>query len=126
VALVAGLLVAQAYAWLVHVNDKPAPPVTVTATREEPRVTPAAKPKQVSPKPMVAPDVRVAPASESDAAKVVLFHWPEKQDGAIGVTYGDGRTISLPRSLARKLIEDQAGKTLEQLAEESSKGSPGR
>jgi RNA polymerase sigma factor (sigma-70 family) len=126
VALVAGILVAQAYGWLVHVNDKPVPPVTVTATREEPRVTPAVKPKQVSPKPTVAPDVRVAPASESDAAKVVLFHWPENQDGAIGVTYGDGRTISLPRSLARKLIEDQAGKTLEQLAEESSKGSPGR
>jgi RNA polymerase sigma factor (sigma-70 family) len=120
VALVAGILVAQAYAWLVHVNAPKPVPATATATREEPHVQAVAKPKPIAPKP-VAPDVRVAPASESDAAKVVLFHWPEKQDGAIGVTYGDGRTIALPSSLARKLIEDQAGKTLEQLAEESSK-----
>jgi RNA polymerase sigma factor (sigma-70 family) len=124
VALVAGILVAQAYAWLVHVNDPKPAPATATATREEPHVQAVAKPKPIAPKPAVAPDVRVAPASESDAAKVVLFHWPDKQDGGIGVTYGDGRTISLPSSLARKLIEDQAGKTLEQLAEESSKSSP--
>lgn len=130
VALVAGILVAQAYAWLVHVNDPAPVPVTATATREEPRIQPrpAVKPVEppAAPKPAVAPDVRVTPAAERDAAKVVLFHWPEKQDGAIGVTYGDGRRISLPASLARKLIEDQAGKTLEQLGEESAKGSPSR
>jgi RNA polymerase sigma factor (sigma-70 family) len=129
VALVAGILVAQAYAWLVHMNDPTPSPVTATATRVEPQVQlrPAVKPTQpAAPKPAVAPDVRVTPASESDAAKVVLFHWPEKQDGAMGVTYGDGRRISLPASLARKLIEDQAGKTLEQLSEESAKGSPAR
>jgi RNA polymerase sigma factor (sigma-70 family) len=127
VALVAGILVAQAYGWLVHLNDpKPAPvTATVTAAREEPHAVPVAKPKPVAPKPVIQ-DVRVAPARESDPAKVVLFHWPGKQDGTLGVTYGDGRTISLPSSLARKLIEDQAGKTLEQLAEESSKNSPGR
>jgi RNA polymerase sigma factor (sigma-70 family) len=126
VALVAGILVAHAYAWLVHVNDPRPAPVTATATREEPHVQAIARPKPTAPKRIVAPDVRVAPASESDAAKVVLFHWPDKPDGAMGVTYGDGRTISLPSSLARKLIEDQAGKTLEQLAEESSKSSSAR
>jgi hypothetical protein len=127
VAVVAGILVAQAYGWLVHANDPaPAPSVTATVTREEPHVRPVARPKQPAPASPVAPDVRVAPASERDAAKVVLFHWPDKQDGAIGVTYGDGRTLPLPAPLARKLIEDQAGKTLEQLAEESAKKSPGR
>jgi RNA polymerase sigma-70 factor (ECF subfamily) len=127
VAVVAGILVAQAYGWLVHANDPaPAPPVTAAVTREEPHVQPVARPKSPTPASPAAPDVRVVPASERDAAKVVLFHWPDKQDGAIGVTYGDGRTLSLPAPLARKLIEDQAGKTLEQLAEESARSSPSR
>jgi len=125
VALVAGILVAQAYAWLVHANKPQPVPAAATVMREEPRPAPVAKPTQPAPAKQPQPvDVRVAPAGERDAAKVVLFHLPQKSDGALGVTYGDGRSISLPQSLARKLIEDQSGKTLEQLAEESAKNSP--
>jgi hypothetical protein len=64
-------------------------------------------------------DVRVAPAGDRDPLRVVLFRWPEAPGGPIALTYGDGRTVARPAPVARKLVETQAGKTLEQLARES-------
>jgi RNA polymerase sigma factor (sigma-70 family) len=66
-------------------------------------------------------DVRVSPASERDPRRIVLFHRPAASDDPIIIVYGDSQTISLPQPLARKLIEAQAGKTLEQLADESNR-----
>ena len=55
------------------------------------------------------------------ARTVVLFRWPASSTAPITLTYGDGRAFPVPQALARKLIEDQAGKTIEQLAEESAR-----
>lgn len=70
-----------------------------------------------------AQDVRVAPAGERGARTVVLFRLPETQGGAVGVTFGDGRSVPVPPPLARRVIENQAGKTLEQLTDESRRSS---
>jgi RNA polymerase sigma factor (sigma-70 family) len=127
VALVAGVLVAQGHGWLLQANQPLAAPSTATVMKEEPRPQLPPKRVQVAPAPKPgSPDVRVAPASESGVDRVDLFHWSDSADGDLGITYGDGRRITLPQPLARKLIEDQAGKTLEQLAEESSKSTPSR
>ncbi len=119
VALVAGLMIARGFVSFHHMTE----PAGSSIVAEEPRerhlsaAPPQAAPVEQPP----ADDVRVAPAGERDAGKVVLFHWAASPDASTRVVYGDGRSGALPQSLARKLIEQQAGKTLEQLREESKK-----
>jgi RNA polymerase sigma factor (sigma-70 family) len=81
--------------------------------------------RQVKQSPIPAPDedVRVASAGERQADQIVLLTWPKQDGGSVKITYGDGRSAQLPQTLARKLVETQAGKTIEQLAEESRKSS---
>jgi RNA polymerase sigma-70 factor, ECF subfamily len=124
VALVAGLLIARGIV-AAHESGRPVQPGyseerhTATGLPSTPRPAPAVR---IPPEPAAAgDDVRVTPASERGARTVVLFRWPASSNAPITVTYGDGRSLAVPQSLARKLIEDQAGKTIEQLAEESSK-----
>ncbi len=79
--------------------------------------------KKSRPIPRPDEDVRVAPAGERQPDQIVLLTWPKQEGGSVKITYGDGRSAQLPQSLARKLVETQAGKTIEQLAEESRKSS---
>jgi RNA polymerase sigma factor (sigma-70 family) len=66
-----------------------------------------------------AQEVRVAPAGERNPRVVVLFRLSATDSEPLTLVYGDGRSVDVPRPIARKLIENQAGKTLEQLAGES-------
>ena len=127
VALVAALLITRGYV-ATHPSNRPSVPepgmqerrgAAAAAVYGTPAVPNA---RRMPPAPVAAgTDVRVAPASERGPARVVLFRWPQSADAPIAVTYGDGRSLPVPQHLARKLIEDQAGKTIEQLAEESEK-----
>jgi hypothetical protein len=133
VALVATLLVVRSFMAANHMN-RPSAPGTFAEERHAARGTPMTLPPAAAPAPVTPPpprvnpaptapgrDVRVAPASEQGARTVVLFRWPASSTAPITLTYGDGRSIPVPQSLARRLIEDQAGKTIEQLAEESAR-----
>ena len=117
VALVAGLMIATTIIGARHTSRPSAQP----AVEERHMARGEAK----APAPAQAEEVRVAPAGERGSRTVVLFRWPETTGGAVGVTYGDGRSVPVPPPLARKVIENQAGKTLEQLTDESRK-SPSR
>lgn len=119
VALVAGVIIARGF---VSFNRATAPPQPTLAT--EMRAARAPDPAPPAPReeePAPAPEVRVNPASECDPARIVLFRHSETPGGPLAVTYGDGRTLLMPAPLARKLIETQAGKTLEQLEQESAR-----
>lgn len=114
VALVAALLMANALLSAHHLTEEsPAPEV-------QPQRHSASDAQSLK---QPAQDVRVAPAGERGAQRVVLFQWADHFDGAMNVTFGDGRTVPVPQPLARKLIEVQAGKTLEQLTDESRKST---
>jgi RNA polymerase sigma factor (sigma-70 family) len=122
VSIVAGILLCRAYLWTVHVND--APPATEMVSHERHNAAmrePA--PLQAEPEPVekLPTEVRVAPPSEGGVRNVVLFRWPGSAEGTIGLVYGDGRSQDLPQPLARRIIETQAGKTLEQLSDESTR-----
>jgi RNA polymerase sigma factor (sigma-70 family) len=131
VAIVAGLLIINGFVAMNRTTRPPAPTDAAVEARHVVRATPMA-PTAAAARPAAAPrakstevaagmQVRVAPASERGAGKVVLFRWPQSATAPITLTYGDGRSLAVPQHLARKLIEDQSGKPLEQIAEESQK-----
>ena len=108
VALVVGLMVARGFV----LSNPPAAPA-------EPHGAHAAAAATVSHPARQA--VRVASAGERNPHNIVLFLPGPAPDDPIAVTYGDGRTLVLSAPVARKLIETQAGTTLEQLARESGR-----
>jgi hypothetical protein len=122
VALVAGLLIANAVIGSRNLT-RPSSAEPAIEQRHMARGSEASNDAAVPASQRQAEEVRVAPAGERGSRTVVLFTWPENTDGALGVTYGDGRSIPIPPPLARKVIESQAGKTLEQLTDESRKSS---
>jgi RNA polymerase sigma-70 factor (ECF subfamily) len=123
VALVAGIIIARGFV-SVHRAGAPAPATVTTemhaaAARAPEAHAPPRKEREPAPEP--APDVRVSPAGECDPDRIVLYRYPETPGGPLAVTYGDGRTLLMPAPLARRLIETQAGKTLEQIEQESAR-----
>jgi hypothetical protein len=56
VALIVGILVAQAYAWLVHTNDPAPAPATAAVMREAARPQPATRPQRPASQPAAQPE----------------------------------------------------------------------